>query len=136
MAAAVDVFGDRWSLLILREAFYGVVRYADFRDDLSIPRSVLSARLSSLVEADILAKTTYKEEGARPRSAYRLTPKGRGLALTLIALTQWGTEHLKDGETAVDVIDKETGGALRLSLIDENDVPVPAGRAALAVLEP
>lgn len=134
MAAAVDIFGDRWSLLILREAFYGVVRHADFRDDLNIPRSVLSDRLNKLVQHDLLHKTEYREAGARPRQAYRLTPKGRSFALTLIALMQWGNEHCLDGDAPVQVIDKQTGGVLRLSLVDEEDAPVPAGRAALQVL--
>ncbi|MFK7792665.1 MAG: winged helix-turn-helix transcriptional regulator [Devosiaceae bacterium] len=136
MAAAVAIIGDRWSLLILREAFYGVVRHADIRDDLGIPRSVLSDRLSKLVEQGLLTKSEYREEGARPRQAYKLAPKGRGMVLTFIALTQWGSEHCLDGDSPVEVIDKETGGQLRLSLINENDAPVAASRAALQVHDP
>jgi DNA-binding HxlR family transcriptional regulator len=133
MAAAVEVFGDRWSMLILREAFYGVVRHADFREDLSVPRSVLTDRLGKLVRDGLLEKTEYREQGARARHAYGLTKKGRALAVTFIAMTEWGVAYRLDGQSPVDIIDRESGQALRVALVDEDGKEQPLSRIALKV---
>lgn len=133
MAAAVEVFGDRWSMLILREAFYGVVRHADFREDLSVPRSVLTDRLGKLVRDGLLEKTEYREQGARARHAYGLTKKGRALAPTFIAMTEWGVEHCLGGQSPVDIIDRESGQTLRVALVDEDGKEQPLSRIALKV---
>lgn len=135
MAAAVDVIGDRWSLLILREAFYGVVRHADFRDDLSVPRSVLTDRLAKLVSNGLLNKLEYKEDGARRRHAYVLSPKGQALAPAFIALTEWGTEHCLDGKSPIDIVDKTTGQSLRVALVDEDGQTHPIDQIAIKVLQ-
>lgn len=133
MAAAVEMFGDRWSMLILREAFYGVVRHADFRDDLSVPRSVLTDRLGKLVRDGLLEKTEYREQGARARHAYGLTKKGRALALTFIAMTEWGVEHCLGGRSPVDIVDRKSGQTLRVALVDEEGKEQPLTRIALKV---
>lgn len=133
MAATVEVIGDRWSLLILREAFYGVVRHADFRDDLGVPRSVLTDRLAKLVGNGLLEKVEYREAGARARHAYVLTKKGRSLAPALIALTEWGVEHCLDGQSPVDIVDRKTGQQLRMALVDEDGKEQPLTRIALKV---
>lgn len=133
MAAAVELFGDRWSLLILREAFYGVVRHADFRDDLGVPRSVLTDRLGKLVRDGLLEKTEYREEGARTRHAYALTGKGRDLAIALIAMTEWGVKHCKGGQSPVKIVDSKSGQTLRVALIDEDGKEQPPARIALKV---
>lgn len=133
MAAAVELLGDRWSLLILREAFYGVVRHADFRDDLNVPRSVLTDRLGKLVRDGLLEKTEYREQGARARHAYGLTKKGHDLAITLIAMTEWGVEHCLDGHSPVDIVDRKSGQSLRVALVDEDGKEQPLTRVALKV---
>jgi DNA-binding HxlR family transcriptional regulator len=133
MAAAVEMFGDRWSMLILREAFYGVVRHADFRDDLSVPRSVLTDRLGKLVRDGLLERTEYREQGARARHAYSLTKKGRALALTFIAMTEWGVEHCLGGRSPVDIVDRKSGQTLRVALVDEEGKEQPLTRIALKV---
>lgn len=86
--------GDRWSLLILREAFNGVRRYAALRERLGIPPTVLSERLDRLVEAGVLAKEDYREPGQRTRAEYRLTNRGQDLRPILVALLAFGDRHL------------------------------------------
>src|SRR5262249_60312115 len=94
IARTLGVVGERWTLLILREAFLGATRFAEFRDQLGVAPDVLSDRLATLVEYGVMAREPYREPGARSRSAYRLTPAGRELQVVLSALQQWGDEHL------------------------------------------
>lgn len=131
MARAAEVLGDRWLLLILREAFYGVVRYDDMRLDLGVSRSTLTNKLNQLVLHGILERRPYQEGGARARDAYVLTDSGRGLAMTLRALSEWGEEHLLDGPSPVDLIDRRTRRRLHLELVDEEGRAVPLSEAAL-----
>lgn len=91
---SLGVLGERWTFLILREAFFGVTRFADFRERLGVAPDVLTDRLSTLVEYGVLKREPYREPGARSRFAYRLTPAGRELHVVLAALQQWGDEHL------------------------------------------
>ncbi len=86
---ALDVLGERWTLLVLREAFYGVRRFDDFARALGCGRGVLSDRLKTLVSANVLEPREYAEPGQRPRTEYQLTDKGRDLFPTLMALSQW-----------------------------------------------
>ena len=94
IARSLGVLGERWTFLILREAFLGATRFAEFRDRLGVAPDVLSERLATLVEYGVMAREPYREPGARSRSAYRLTPAGRELQVVLGALQQWGDEHL------------------------------------------
>jgi len=119
LAVAVEEIGDRWSLLILREAFYGVMRYDDIRADLGIPRSMLSDRLNKLVSAGCLEKRPYREAGDRQRYAYALTQKGHGLATALIALTQWSEAHILGGPGPVDIVDRTSGRTVTAALVDD-----------------
>ncbi|MEP1144565.1 MAG: helix-turn-helix domain-containing protein [Henriciella sp.] len=97
LAKAIEAVGDRWTLLILRAALFGVRRFDDFQKELSIPRTVLSGRLAKLVEADVLTKKAYKEDGKRARPEYLLTDGGEALRPVFMALTQWGDEWASDG---------------------------------------
>lgn len=90
--ASLDVLGDRWTILILRDAFRGVRRFDDFRKDLDIARPVLTDRLKRLVEHGVLTRQLYCERP--PRHEYRLTPKGMALSPTLVALMRWGDDWL------------------------------------------
>jgi DNA-binding HxlR family transcriptional regulator len=95
IAATLAFVGDRWSLLILRDAFRGVRRFADLCDDLGIARNILADRLDKLVDAGILERVPYQE---RPlRHEYRLTAKGRDLSPALIALMRWGDRWAVEG---------------------------------------
>lgn len=96
LARALELLGERWTLLIVRDAFYGVRRYNDFIAHLDIPRAVLATRLQALVEAGVLDKRPY-QEGPR-REEYVLTPKGRELWPALNALGHWGSQYMSDAD--------------------------------------
>ncbi len=92
VARALDVVGERWTLLILREAFFGVRRFGQLARNLSIPRPTLSARLRTLVENGLLEKVRYARDP--DRYEYRLTASGRDLFAAIVVLMQWGDQHL------------------------------------------
>lgn len=92
IAGTLEIIGDRWTILILRDAFRGIRRFEHFHDDLGVARNLLSDRLAKLVVHGILEKVLYEERP--PRFEYRLTPKGRDLSPALVALLQWGDRHL------------------------------------------
>ena len=91
LARALEVIGERWTLLIVRDAFYGVRRFNDFHAHLDLPKAVLSARLSGLVENGILARKPDPEHAGR--HLYELTSAGRDLWPAVRALLAWGDQH-------------------------------------------
>lgn len=91
VARALELLGERWTMLIVRDAFYGVRRYSDFLAHLRAPRAVLSARLARLVQAGVLAKVRYQDNPVRDE--YRLTDKGIELWPVLHSLSRWGERH-------------------------------------------
>jgi DNA-binding HxlR family transcriptional regulator len=94
IARALEIVGERWTLLIVRDAFLGLRRFEQFQESLGIARNVLTDRLNRLVEEGILERVRYSE---RPeRYEYRLTRKGRELNLALGGLRQWGDKYLSD----------------------------------------
>lgn len=96
LARSLAVIGDRWTLLILRDAFLRVRRFDDFQARLGIARRVLAERLAGLVADGILEKVAYQD---RPtRYEYRLTPKGLDLYPAILALVHWGDTHYADGD--------------------------------------
>ena len=95
VARALSAVGDRWTILIRREAFLGVKRFELFRERLSIARNILTSRLRELVREGILEKTRYQEKPERYE--YRLTEKGVGLYPVLVTLMAWGDEWMGDG---------------------------------------
>jgi DNA-binding HxlR family transcriptional regulator len=94
IARAMEILGERWTFLILREAFYGVRRFSDMQRNLGIARNILSTRLQALVRAGILERRRYQEEPER--FEYRLTQAGRDLYPAVIAIMKWGDEYLAD----------------------------------------
>jgi DNA-binding HxlR family transcriptional regulator len=94
IARALEVVGERWTLLIVRDAFLGVRRFDAFQESLGIARNVLTDRLNRLVDEGILERVRYSE---RPeRYEYRLTRKGVDLQIALAGLGQWGDKYLSD----------------------------------------
>jgi DNA-binding HxlR family transcriptional regulator len=94
VAKTLEIVGERWSLLIVRDAFLGLRRFEEFQSSLGIARNVLTDRLNRLVDEEIFERVLYSE---RPeRYEYRLTRKGRDLSLALTALRQWGDEYLTE----------------------------------------
>jgi len=88
VAETIDVIGDRWTLLILRDAFFGVRRFDDFQVDLQISRNVLTDQLNELIRHDVLTTVPYQDHP--PRHEYRLTDKGRDLFDVLMAIWRFG----------------------------------------------
>ncbi len=108
IARSLEVIGEWWTPLILREAFFGVTRFDDLQQHLGIARNVLTARLDGLVDHGVLERRPYDE--ARGRSDYVLTEKGRALWPVLVALRQWGDEWiLGDGKAPVLLVHKTCG---------------------------
>ena len=121
VARTLDVIGERWSLLVLREVFLGVRRFESIRHATGAPRAVLAERLRSLVDAGVLVRREYREEGARTRHEYRLTDAGRELQPALTALMQWGDKHLPvPGGPPLIVEHAECGGSVRAHLVCEH----------------
>jgi len=92
VAAALQVVGDPWTLLILRDAFFGVRRFDDWQARLGVARNVLAARLKTLVEQGVLETRLYSEHP--PRKDYVLTRKGRDLLPVILTLKAWGDRHV------------------------------------------
>ncbi len=87
---ALSVVGERWFLLIVREAFDGARRFGEFHSRLRIARKLLTTRLDTLMDAGVMRRVPYQEPGDRQRFAYELTAQGRALRPTLEALVEWG----------------------------------------------
>ncbi|MBZ9643871.1 helix-turn-helix domain-containing protein [Streptomyces sp. PSKA30] len=94
IAHALEIVGERWTLLVVRDALFGVRRYNDFLVHLGIPRAVLSARLQKLTEQGLLEKRQYQQ--SPPRDEYVITERGIALWPTLRALGLWGREHVTE----------------------------------------
>jgi len=110
---ALDVLGEKWTLLVLREAFYGLSRFDDFARALGCGRGVLSARLKTLTEANVLERREYKEPDRRARTEYRLTDKGRDLFPAILALSQWSERWMPPPEGPVArVLSRKSGLAV------------------------
>lgn len=92
MARSLDILGDKWTMLIIRDAFYGVSSFSQFRDRLGIAPNVLADRLELLVRHDILQRKPVRPEV--DRHTYHLTDRGNALFPILVALTQWGDKWL------------------------------------------
>lgn len=107
IARTLEVIGDRWSLLILRDAFYGVRRFEDFQRDLGIARNILTARLTHLVEHGVLERRKYEERP--PRHEYVLTHKGADLLPVVLAMAAWGDRWATDGSPPVTLTHTRCG---------------------------
>jgi DNA-binding HxlR family transcriptional regulator len=107
VAQCLEVVGEWWSMLILRDAFFGVTRFDQFQERLGISRNILNQRLAGLVGAGVLAKVPYSDHP--PRYDYRLTDKGRDLWPVLTAMRQWGDKYEAPDGPPVKLIHKNCG---------------------------
>lgn len=132
VAQMLNVVGDRWTLLILRDAFYGATRFSEFERRSGIAKNILSARLASLIREGLMQQTQIGKTGSRV--AYGLTDKGRSLLPVLVAMFQWGQDHLfADGTAPVRIVEKTTGKDVApLSLTSRSGRPL--GQDDIAVL--
>ena len=137
IARSLDVLGEKWTLMIVRDALGGSTRFSQFQQSLGIPREVLTARLASLVDGGVLERTTYKPEGARAREEYVLTGAGRDLSLVLLALGGWADRH-RPSERPSDLrfVDAESGEAVEAAAVTvDAQQRIPTARLR-AVMEP
>ena len=115
IARTLELVGERWSLLIIRDCFRGLRRFDQFQASLGIATNVLSSRLDRLVEAGIVERVRYQE---RPdRYEYRLTDRGRELRIPLIALMHWGDRYLAPDGPPLVVEHATCGGAVVEQLV-------------------
>lgn len=110
----LDIIGEKWTVLILREAFNGVRRFDQIRDHVGVSDPVLSDRLRKLVAAGVLEATPYREQGQRARKEYRLTDKGLDLYPVMISLLRWGDKHgagqvVGSGGPPLEVLHRDCG---------------------------
>jgi DNA-binding HxlR family transcriptional regulator len=146
VARTLDAIGDRWSLLIIRDAFYGVRRFDDFQRDLGVARNILTDRLQKLVAKGVLERRQYEERP--PRFEYRLSDRGRDLIGVVLAMMRWGDRWTGEGDAPVTVTHTKCGhetqavvscshcgDELRLGELLADPIPIPAA-ASPAQLDP
>jgi DNA-binding HxlR family transcriptional regulator len=125
IARSLEVLGERWTFLVVREAFAGTTRFADFRATLGVAPDILTSRLNTLVDAGVLERQPYQEEGRRVRQEYHLTVAGRELMVVLGALMQWGDEH-KPYSLGPTVVRRSVDDRpLRVAFVDDEGCEVP-----------
>jgi DNA-binding HxlR family transcriptional regulator len=138
IARTLEIVGERWTFLIVREAFLGTRRFDDYQRKLGIARNVLQTRLERLLDAEILERVPYQERP--PRYEYKLTAKGRDLWPVVVALLKWGDRHaapegppvvLRHNGCGGEVDDRRRCGKCGADL-EPGDVSAQPGPGALA----
>lgn len=124
----MEVLGERWTLVVLREVFNGIRRFEEMREHSGMPRQVLTNRLNMLVEQGVLRREPYREPGERERHEYRLTEKGFDLYPVLVAVREWGDRYLADpAGPPVEMVHRDCGALVHthLSCAQGHDVASP-----------
>ncbi|WP_040493017.1 winged helix-turn-helix transcriptional regulator [Ilumatobacter nonamiensis] len=116
VARALDVVGDPWTLLVMRDLFRGHHRFEEFHNSLGIARNTLTSRLNTLVAEGVVERREY--QARPPRFEYHLTTKGRAFNGVVIALMKWGDEWSGFDEPPVHLIDDDTGKPIDPVLVD------------------
>src|SRR3984885_11427547 len=116
IAKAMEVLSTRSALLIMREAFYGTTRFDAFAERVGLSQPATAARLRELVDEGLLEREDYRDPGQRTRQRYRLTDKGADLFPVLIALMQWGDRWLDDRGGPVQLLHRDCGEPVEVSL--------------------
>ncbi|MBP7815925.1 MAG: helix-turn-helix transcriptional regulator [Phenylobacterium sp.] len=118
VAGALEMIGDRWTLLLLRDLGLGLARFEEFQSSTGIANTTLSTRLKELERHGVVERIRYRERP--PRDEYRLTEKGRDLWKVITALREWGDRWDASGYGAptIEVVDRDTERELRLALVD------------------
>lgn len=118
IARSLERVGEWWSMLILRDAFYGLSRFDELQKSLGIAPNMLTRRLSGLVEEGLLERRQYCDKP--PRHEYVLTQSGRDFRPVLLSLLAWGNQHYAPEGASVLLVDKHTGKPVDLILVDRN----------------
>ncbi|GAB2580383.1 winged helix-turn-helix transcriptional regulator [Microlunatus antarcticus] len=125
IARSLEVLGEKWTLLVVREACWGRTRFSDFREALGVAPDVLTDRLATLVDVGVLERRPYRVDGGRQREEYVLTPAGEDLRLVLGALSTWGREHRPDAEARpATFVEAATGESVSLSFVASDGRPL------------
>ncbi|WPK01159.1 helix-turn-helix domain-containing protein [Pseudomonas putida] len=120
VARALEVLGDRWALMILRDAFDGLRRFSEFQKNLGLAKNILTSRLKLLVESGLLM-TQPASDGSAYKE-YVLTDKGRSVFPVVVGLRQWGERFLFEaGDTRSELVDGVTGQALEILQVRGQD---------------
>jgi DNA-binding HxlR family transcriptional regulator len=139
IARSLEVVGERWSMLIVRDAFLGIRRFDDFQRSLGVSRAILSNRLDRLVAEGVLERRRYQDNPERHE--YRLTDKGRDLWPVTMAMVKWGDRYYAEDGPPRKFFHRECGGEVtdrrscskcgaELSVQDVETRPGPGARAA------
>jgi DNA-binding HxlR family transcriptional regulator len=130
VARSLEVVGERWTLLIVRDALLGLRRFDEFHKSLGLARNVLSDRLGKLVEHGIMERVEYQE---RPvRLEYHLTARGRELRTVILALMRWGDEHMAGPQGPPRLIrHADCGAPVTVSPVCEEHGPVDLGQVRM-----
>jgi len=118
IARSLERVGEWWSILILRDAFYGLTRFDQFQKSLDIAPNILARRLNALVESGLLERRQYSEKP--PRDEYVLTQRGRDFRPVLWALLAWGNKHFAPEGPSVVVVNSDSGAVAEPVLVDRS----------------
>ena len=116
IARSLERVGEWWSILILRDAFYGLTRFDEFQKSLGVASNMLTRRLNALVEAGLLERRRYSEHP--PRDEYVLTERGRDFQPVLLALLAWGNRHFAVEGASVQLVNMRTGANVEPIVVD------------------
>jgi len=115
IAGTLEIVGDPWTLLILRDAFRGVRRFEQWQEGLGVARNVLAARLKTLVAHGVMETRPYSERP--PRNEYILTAKGQDLRNVLLTMADWGNRHVYEGKAPVQFVHDHCGAAFTPKIV-------------------
>jgi DNA-binding HxlR family transcriptional regulator len=136
VARSLSVLGERWTLLVVREALSGTTRFETFRENLGVAADVLSDRLTTLVDCGVLRREAYQEAGRRTQFEYFLTEAGLELHVVVGALQQWGDQHLPrpEGPTVMRQ-SKSSATPVKVAFVDQSGREVPEDDVAIVDIE-
>lgn len=120
IAFSVSEIGDKWTLLLIRDLFFGFSRFEQFQKRLSVSKSVLSTKLKNLLDKEIVKLHSYKEPGQRERKEYRMTRKGYQLAYVMASMIQWGNDQKENTEGDFLQISNLKGEPVKLIFSDSS----------------
>ncbi|RJE45829.1 transcriptional regulator [Acinetobacter sp. JS678] len=129
-----EILNDSWTILLLREAFYGVTKFNDFLENTGISKQILSNRLKHLIQLEIFELSIYKEVGVRERKEYLLTKKGKSLNIVLLAMLESGSNFIEADKDVVKVFKKNSDDQLKLKLVDSSNQVIDLNNLELKLI--